>query len=69
MTQLRAMKDQGFLMFEPIQRGVNKISLTPLGEQLVDGHTDATIVYTKAMMVCTPTARSDLRFLIVPDLS
>ena len=50
MTQLRAMKDQGFLMFDPIQRGVNKISLTLLGEQLVDGHTDATIVYTKAMI-------------------
>lgn len=50
MTQLRAMKDQGFLMFEQIRRRVNKISLTPLGEQLVDGHTDATIVYTKAMI-------------------
>lgn len=50
MTQLRAMKDQGFLMFETVSRGVYIISITPLGEQLIDGHTDATIVYTKAMI-------------------
>lgn len=50
MTQLRAMKDQGFLMFEPQKRGKNKISLTSLGKQLIDGKIDATIVYTKAMI-------------------
>ncbi len=50
MTQLRAMKDQGFLMFEPQKRGENRISLTTLGKQLVDGKSDATAVYTKAMI-------------------
>lgn len=50
MTQLRAMKDQGFLMFEPQKDGGNQISLTPLGHQLVDGRSDATVVYTKAMI-------------------
>ncbi len=49
MTQLRALKDQGFLMFEP-HRGGSKIFLTPLGRQLIDGKSDATVVYTKAMI-------------------
>lgn len=50
MTQLRSMKDQGFLQFEHVKRGVNRIFITPLGQELLDGKTDATIVYTKAMI-------------------
>lgn len=50
MTQLRAMKDQGFLMFEPVKRGLNKIYITPLGWSLIKGDEDPTVVYTKAML-------------------
>lgn len=50
MTQLRSMKDQGFLMFEPIKRGLNKIYITPLGYELIDANVDATLTYTKAMI-------------------
>lgn len=50
MTQLRSMKDQGFLMFEPIKRGLNKIHITPLGYELIDSNVDATLTYTKAMI-------------------
>lgn len=50
MTQLRSMKDQGFLMFEPIKRGLNKIYITPLGYELIDSNVDATLTYTKAMI-------------------
>ena len=50
MTQLRSMKDQGFLHFQNVRRGVNKIFITPLGQELIDGKTDATIIYTKAMI-------------------
>ena len=50
MTQLRSMKDQGFLRFEPVKRGVNKIYITPLGQELLNEKTDATLVYTKAMI-------------------
>ena len=49
MTQLRALKDQGFLMFENSR--VNPIiSLAPLGKDLIDNIKDPTIVYTKAML-------------------
>lgn len=50
MTQLRSMKDQGFLYFQMIKRGVSKIFITSLGRELLDGNTDATITYTKAMI-------------------
>ena len=50
MTQLRAMKDQGFLMFQPVKRGLNKIYITQLGRDLISGNEDPTVVYTKAML-------------------
>ena len=50
MTQLRSLKDQGFLIFKNVKRGVNKISITQLGKELIDGKTDATLIYTKAMI-------------------
>lgn len=50
MTQLRSMKDQGFLMFEPLKRGLNKIHITSLGYELIDSSVDATLTYTKAMI-------------------
>lgn len=50
MTQLRAMKDQGFLIFKPIRRGLNQISITSLGKELIDNKEDPTNVYTKAML-------------------
>ena len=50
MTQLRAMRDQGFLMFQSQSYGWKRISLTGLGKQLIDGKSDATVVYTKAMI-------------------
>lgn len=50
MTQLRSLKDQGFLIFHTVKRGVNKISLTSLGKDIVDNIKDPTIAYTKAML-------------------
>lgn len=50
MTHLRALKDQGFLRFELVKHGVNKIFITTLGKELLDGKIDATLIYTKAML-------------------
>lgn len=50
MTQLRSMKDQGFLRFQAVKHGVYKIFITPLGQELLDEKTDATLIYTKAMI-------------------
>lgn len=50
MTQLRALKDQGFLIFKPGNGRLNKIYLSKLGKELIDSTYDGTIVYTKAMI-------------------
>lgn len=50
MTQLRALKDQGFLRFEKAARGQNKITITKLGHEIIDNEIDGTITYTKAMI-------------------
>lgn len=50
MTQLRSLKDQGFLIFNAVKRGKNRISLTALGQDIVDNQKDPTIAYTKAML-------------------
>lgn len=50
MTQLRSLKDQGFLMFKPYKRGVNIITITSLGKDIIDNIKDPTIAYTKAML-------------------
>ena len=50
MTQLRSMKDQGFLMFDSVKRGENRIHITSLGYELIDNKIDATFTYTKAMI-------------------
>lgn len=50
MTQLRAIKDQGFLIFTPVKRGTYRISLTQLGWDVVNNVKDPTIAYTKAML-------------------
>ena len=50
MTQLRSLKDQGFLIFKNVKRGVHKIQITQLGQELIDGKLDATLIYTKAMI-------------------
>lgn len=50
MTQLRAIKDQGFLMFKEVKRGTYKITLTKLGWDIVHNVKDPTIAYTKAML-------------------
>ena len=44
------MKDQGFLRFENVKHGVQKIFITALGQELLDEKTDATLIYTKAMI-------------------
>lgn len=49
-TQLRALKDQGFLSFTPTGRGRHKIDITELGNDLINEDIDATSVYTKAMI-------------------
>lgn len=50
MTQLRALKDQGFLRFKKAARGQNKITITKLGHEIIDNEIDGTITYTKAMI-------------------
>ena len=50
MTQLRSLKDQGFLLFIPYGRGKYKITLTSLGQDIVDNIKDPTIAYTKALL-------------------
>ncbi len=50
MTQLRSMKDQGFLRFQYVKRGINKIFITSLGQELIEGKIEATIIYSKAMI-------------------
>ncbi len=50
MTQLRALKDQGFLRFNLVSRGLFRINITKLGNDLVDNNIDGTITYTKAMI-------------------
>lgn len=50
MTQLRSMKDQGFLRFQTVKHGIYKIFITPLGQELLDEKMDATLIYTKAMI-------------------
>lgn len=50
MTQLRAIKDQGFLRFAPAGPGKYKIFITKLGHDIIDNIKDPTIAYTKAML-------------------
>ncbi|MBR0294819.1 MAG: AlwI family type II restriction endonuclease [Bacilli bacterium] len=50
MTQFRALKDQGFLMIEPVRHGLNKISITKLGWDLIGNEEYSTDVYCKAMI-------------------
>lgn len=50
MTQLRSLRDQGFLMFKEIGRGKQIITITKLGKAIIDNQIDPTITYTKAML-------------------
>jgi hypothetical protein len=50
LTQLRALKDQGFLMFHEAQRNHYKMTITKLGWELIKNETSATDIYTKAMI-------------------
>ena len=50
MTQLRSLKDQGFLMFTDASRGRHIITITKLGKDLIDNIIDPTKIYTKAML-------------------
>ena len=49
MTQLRAIKDQGFLMFKKVKKN-NIITLTKLGWDIIHNVKDPTVAYTKAML-------------------
>lgn len=50
MTQLRSLRDQGFLMFKEVGRGKQIITVTKLGKDIIDNNIDPTITYTKAML-------------------
>ena len=50
MTQLRSLRDQGFLMFNEVGRGKQRITITKLGKDIIDNIIDPTITYTKAML-------------------
>lgn len=50
MTQLRSLRDQGFLMFKEISKGKQIITITKLGKAIIDNRIDPTITYTKAML-------------------
>ncbi|MBG0762776.1 AlwI family type II restriction endonuclease [Acholeplasma laidlawii] len=71
MTQLRSLKDQGFLIFEPAGKRLNKISLTKLGNDLILNKDDGSTVFTKAMigMQANSPLRSSLYNKSVPFLN
>lgn len=50
MTQIRSLKDQGFLMFEEYKRGLYIITITKLGKDLINNIIDPTVTYTKVML-------------------
>lgn len=50
LTQLRALKDVGFLSFEPAPRKNHLIRITQLGKELLEGRIPVNDVYTKAMI-------------------
>lgn len=50
MTQLRALKDQGFLLFYEPKRGNLKITITKLGFDLINRNEYITDIYSKAMI-------------------
>ncbi len=50
MTQLRSLKDQGFLAFERVRRGVNRISITAIGRELLNNQKEQSIIYTKSFL-------------------
>jgi len=50
ITQLRALKEVGFLKFEKGKGRNIKISMTPLGKQLISGEFETSTIYTKAML-------------------
>ncbi len=53
MTWLRALKDQGLLIFEPIAgeaSDVHKIVISKIGKQILERRIDPTILYTKLMI-------------------
>lgn len=49
MTHLRSLRDQGFVQFSSAKRN-NIITITRLGQEIIDNTKDPTIVYTKAML-------------------
>lgn len=49
-TQLRSLKDQGFLKFEPQSNGDFKISLSNLGKMIIENKVPGPIIYSKAMI-------------------
>lgn len=72
MTQLRALKDQGFLIFEESDISKkHKISITKLGNDLIENKVEASIVYTKAMigMHANSPVRKSLHNESVPFLN
>lgn len=50
MTELRALKDQGFLRFENATNRKFKISITELGHELINHPINTPTIYTKAMI-------------------
>ena len=49
MTQLRSLKDQGFLIFKKSGKKYY-ITISKLGNELIENKIDASIVYTKALI-------------------
>lgn len=49
-TQLRSMKDLGFLIFDKSSTKHDIIALSKLGKDLIDNEIDATAVYTKSLI-------------------
>lgn len=50
MTQMRALKDQGFLIFNEKSHSVNQITISELGWELLNGVKSPDDIYTKAML-------------------
>ncbi len=71
MTQLRALKDQGFLIFEDAPDRKYKISISALGNELIENKIEAPIIYTKALigMQANNPCRTNLLNKSVPFLN
>jgi hypothetical protein len=50
LTHLRALRDQGFLMFDEVKRDYYKMEISKLGQELIKNEMNSQDIYSKAMI-------------------